>query len=235
MLCAGSTRPFALRGSPAGGVFSGPGVSGSAATGFFFTPPTAFAGPVSLAYTVSVGGCTGTASRRVSVAPVPALLAFWEPVACPETRLAPLTLRFGLTGATGSGTSLVWEFGDGSQSTEISPQHTYATPGTYQPRVRLRYNEGRCETQALPPPVEVQERKVPNIITPNGDRRNEYFRLGADCPPRLQVFSRWGQPVFESAAYRDDWNAPGQPDGVYYYLLTYPDGHRVKGWVEVVR
>ena len=101
--------------------------------------------------------------------------------------------------------------------------------------MRLRYNTDHCETQALLPPIEVRERKVPNIITPNGDPRNEYFRLGPDCPPRLQVFSRWGQAVFEAAAYRDDWNAPGQPDGVYYYLLTYPDGHRVKGWVEVVR
>jgi len=49
------------------------------------------------------------------------------------------------------------------------------------------------------------------------------------------VFSRWGQQVFESAAYHDEWNAAGLPDGVYYYLLTYADGHRVKGWVEVVR
>ena len=236
VLCAGSTRPFALRGSPAGGIFSGPGVSGSAATGFLFTPPTAFAGPVSLNYTVSVAGCTGTANRRISVAPVPALLAVWESVACPETRLAPLTLRFRLTSSiTFSSPTLVWEFGDGSQSTEISPTHTYAMPGTYQPLVRLRYNTDHCETQALLPPVEVRERKVPNIITPNGDPRNEYFRLGPDCPPRLQVFSRWGQAVFEAAAYRDDWNAPGQPDGVYYYLLTYPDGYRVKGWVEVVR
>ena len=235
VLCPGSSQPFALRGSPAGGVFSGPGVSGNAATGFVFTPtPTAML-PVSLTYTVSVAGCTGTASRRISVAPVPALLPSWVPVACAETRLAPLTLRFGLAGSGIPGTTIIWEFGDGIKSTELSPTHTYATPGTYQPLARLRYNADRCETQALLPPVEVQERKVPNIITPNGDHRNEYFRLGPDCPPRFQVFSRWGQQVFDSPTYRDDWNATGQPDGVYYYLITYPDGHRLKGWVEVVR
>ena len=121
------------------------------------------------------------------------------------------------------------------QSTALNPTHTYAEPGRYQPRVRVRYNADRCETQLSAPPVEVVEHKVPNIITPNGDKQNETFRLGPDCVARLQVFSRWGQQVFESAAYHDEWDANGQPDGVYYYLLTYADGHRVKGWVEVVR
>ncbi|WP_046245940.1 DUF7948 domain-containing protein [Hymenobacter terrenus] len=236
VLCPGSTQPFALRGSPAGGVFSGPGVSGSVATGFFFTPPATFTAPISLTYAVTNGACSGTATRRISVAAVPALSAQWEPVACAETRLAPLTLRFRLTNpSSASFTTVVWDFGDGTQSGEASPTHTYATPGTYQPRVRVRYNSNSCETQAPAPVVEVKERKVPNIITPNGDEQNEYFKLGPDCPPRLQVFSRWGQQVFESATYHDDWNAPGLPDGVYYYLLSYPDGRRVKGWVEVVR
>ena len=101
--------------------------------------------------------------------------------------------------------------------------------------MRVRYNLNRCETALTLPPVEVQTRQVPNIITPNGDGLNETFRLGPDCPPRFQVFSRWGQRVFESAAYHDEWNAAGQANGIYYYLLTYPDGHRIKGWVEVLR
>jgi hypothetical protein len=44
VLCPGSQQPFALRGSPAGGIFSGTGVSGSMATGFVFTPPVGFSG-----------------------------------------------------------------------------------------------------------------------------------------------------------------------------------------------
>jgi hypothetical protein len=107
--------------------------------------------------------------------------------------------------------------------------------GRNQPRVRLGYNQNRCDITLAAPLVEVKERKVPNIITPNGDPLNQTFRLGPDCTPRLQVFSRWGQQVFESAAYHDEWAAEGQPNGIYYYLLSYADGHRVKGWVEVVR
>ena len=236
LLCPGSTQPFRLRASLPGGTWTGPGVSGSVAAGFVFTPTAALAGTTSLTYSVANGACTGTTTRRVTVVPVPAVAAVWSPVACAETRLAPLTLRFALTTAGGSvPTSRVWDFGDGTQSTEAAPTHTYAAAGTYQPRLRVRYNLDRCETQVNAPVVEVLARRIPNIITPNGDTQNQYFRLGPDCPPRLEIFSRWGNKVFEAAAYRDDWSAQGQPAGVYYYLITHPDGQHQKGWVEVVR
>ncbi|MGY3088313.1 hypothetical protein ACVWYF_001346 [Hymenobacter sp. UYAg731] len=237
-VCAGSPQAVRLSGIPAGGTFSGPGVTGSVAAGFVFTLPANFMGTATLTYTVTNVTCSGasTATRRISVAPVPLVQASWQPVACPESRQVPLTLRFTLVSpANSSAPAVVWEFGDGTQSAEVSPLHTYATPGSYQPRLRLRYNLDRCETTATTPLVEAKERKVPNIITPNGDGQNQTFRLGPDCPPRLQVFSRWGQQVFEAAAYHDDWNADGQPDGSYYFLASYPDGHQLKGWVEVRR
>ena len=236
-VCNSGGHALILRGSPAGGTFSGLGVSGSVATGFVFAPPANFSGTITLTYTVPFAGCGGSsATRRISVAPVPVAQPTWVPLACPETRLAPLTVRFGLGGiAATPGLTVVWDFGDGSQSTEPSPTHTYAVPGRYQPRVRVRRDLIPCETQANAPLVEATERKIPNIITPNGDDQNQTFRIGPDCRPRLQVFSRWGQLVFDSPAYHDEWAAAGHPDGVYYYLLSYPDGHRVKGWVEVVR
>ncbi|GAB3859872.1 hypothetical protein GCM10028822_37140 [Hymenobacter terrigena] len=235
VLCPGSTTPFRLRGTPAGGIWTGPGVTGSAAAGYQFAP-AGLSGFASLTYSVANVGCTGTATRRISIAPVPDMVPSWVPEICAETRLAPLTVRFRLASTPSVAyTGLIWEFGDGTQSADITPLHTYTTPGSYQPRLRTRYNQGRCETQTTLPTVEVKERKIPNIITPNGDGQNQTFQLGPDCPPHLQVFSRWGQRVFEAATYRDDWNAEGQPDGVYYYLASYPDGHQLKGWVEVRR
>ncbi|WP_216679131.1 DUF7948 domain-containing protein [Hymenobacter siberiensis] len=239
VLCAGSTLAVRLSGTPGGGTFTGPGVTGSVASGFVFTLPAGFTGVATLTYTVANATCSGasTASRRISVAPVPLVQASWQPVACPENRQVPLTLRFLLVSSTNSATpAVVWEFGDGTQSTEANPVHTYTTPGNYQPRVRLRYNQNLCETTATTPPVEVKERKpVPNIITPNGDGQNQTFQFSTGCAPHLQVFSRWGQKVFEAAAYHDEWNADGQPNGVYYYLATYPDGQQLKGWLEVRR
>ncbi|GAB3586748.1 DUF7948 domain-containing protein [Hymenobacter daeguensis] len=237
VLCPGSTQAFRLRGTPAGGTFTGPGVTGSVATGFFFTPPAGFSGSTTLSYTItSATLCSGTAQRQISVAPAPGVSAFRDPIACPESRMAPLSFQFRIaTTLNTSALNLVWDFGDGSQSTEVSPVHTYTKAGTYQPNVRLRFSANRCEVLATVPAVEVVERRIPNIITPNGDDQNQTFRLGPDCYPRLQIFSRWGRQVFESVAYHDDWAADGLPNGVYYYLAVYPDGHRLKGTVEVVR
>ena len=237
LICPGSTQAFRLRGTPAGGTFSGPGVTGSAATGFFFTPPAGFTGPAVVTYSfVNSAGCGGIASQRISSAVPPQLAPTWAPAACPETRLAPLSIRFTLAGSgIPTPADVVWEFGDGTRSTEANPTHTYAAAGAYRPLLRVRYNGSSCETQAALPVVEALEQRIPNIITPNGDGQNQFFRLGPDCPPRLQIFSRWGRQVFDAPAYRNDWKAEGQPDGVYYYLLTYPDGRKLKGWVEVVR
>lgn len=44
---------------------------------------------------------------------------------------------------TGRGTSYLWDFGDGTTSTEENPTHNYATPGTYTVRL-IAYQEGGC-------------------------------------------------------------------------------------------
>ncbi|WP_375378229.1 T9SS type B sorting domain-containing protein [Hymenobacter cellulosilyticus] len=55
------------------------------------------------------------------------------------------------------------------------------------------------------------------------------------CPARLQVFSRWGNKVFEAAEYHNDWNGGQLPDGTYYYHLQQADGITIKGWLEISR
>ncbi len=234
LLCVGTTRAFRLSGaSPAGGTWTGTGVSGSTATGFFFTPPAGFTGSTVLTYEVASGGCSGTATRRVGIAPEPAMQVAWAPVDCPEARQVPLVVRF--TNA-GGGAATRWDFGDGTppvMGAEVL--HTYQQAGRFQPRVSLRYLNAQCETTAPLQVIETQNQIIPNIISPNGNPANRYFRLPPGCAPRLELFSRWGQLVHAAAEYRNDWNATGHPAGIYYYLLTYPSGQRVKGWLEVIK
>jgi gliding motility-associated-like protein len=234
LLCPGSQRPLPLRaGLPAGGTWTGTGVSGSAATGYYFTPPVGFTGSVSLVYTVINGGCTGTATRRVGVSAVPDFRPAWVPVACVEDRQAPLTVRFS---DAGGNAATRWDFGDGSPAVNgPSVQHTYRDAGHYQPQVSLRYLNSQCETTVTLAAIDIQNQVIPNVITPNGDGSNETFRLPPNCAPHIELYSRWGQRVFEAAAYQNNWDAHDQGAGLYYYLLTYPDGHRVKGWLEVIK
>ncbi|MET4074811.1 gliding motility-associated C-terminal domain-containing protein [Hymenobacter sp. UYCo722] len=79
-----------------------------------------------------------------------------------------------------------------------------------------------------------------NVITPNGDNYNDYLYM-PDLPldfcdrkfASIAIFSRWGQPVFKSAERGFRWGGQGS-GGLYYYLVTYTDGRRFKGWVEVI-
>ncbi|OGX87610.1 hypothetical protein BEN47_00065 [Hymenobacter lapidarius] len=82
--------------------------------------------------------------------------------------------------------------------------------------------------------------KLYNVITPNRDGQNDYFRL-PDLPPNfcdarfgsLKIYTRWGQQVYESTDREFRW--PGQgTGGVYYYYVTYTDGRKYRGWLEVI-
>jgi len=84
------------------------------------------------------------------------------------------------------------------------------------------------------------EVKIPNVFTPNGSQGNDSFEIeglekysGAD----LQIFNRWGQLVYESTNYRNDWRAVDQSEGTYWYILKLPYGRKTeyKGNVQILR
>jgi len=84
--------------------------------------------------------------------------------------------------------------------------------------------------------VIVPDLQVPNIITPNGDGKNDVFAVStAGTTSKMEIFNRWGRKVYEQASYQNNWGGDSQPAGVYYYLLTARNGAQTKGWLEVVR
>ncbi|MEZ4948970.1 MAG: gliding motility-associated C-terminal domain-containing protein [Saprospiraceae bacterium] len=76
---------------------------------------------------------------------------------------------------------------------------------------------------------EIQCLTARTVITPDGDGLNEelIFWCLEDYPiRRLQIFNRWGQQVFETEEYNNDWagnNRRGEPvpEGAYFYVLEY--------------
>jgi hypothetical protein len=238
VLCGGGAISLALRALPAGGSWAGPGVSGSPAAGFRLMLPASAAGSYALTYTVGTGACAGLATRRIDVVPVPQFTASWEAAsACPDNHTAPLSLRFTATSSLDNTApvTVAWVFGDGSQGSGRTTEHTYAQGGTYQPRATLTYSGAGCQVSYVLAPITVQEQRVPNIITPNGDGDNDTFKPVFACAPHLRIYSRWGRLVYESAAYRNDWGAEAQPGGLYYYRLEAGSSPPVQGWLEVIK
>lgn len=83
-------------------------------------------------------------------------------------------------------------------------------------------------------PCNTSEILASNTVTANSDGINDFFEIqgGEYCDYvfGLQIFNRWGQIIYESDNYRNDWsgfspnNAFGSsrtlPSGTYYYIIS---------------
>ena len=88
---------------------------------------------------------------------------------------------------------------------------------------------------------------APNVITPNGDGANDFFRIpcldDVDEYPRasVRIFNRRGDVVHEAEPYRNDWDARYNgrelPAGTYFYLLRLrpTDAECASGYITVTR
>ncbi|GAB3338315.1 hypothetical protein GCM10027299_50330 [Larkinella ripae] len=82
---------------------------------------------------------------------------------------------------------------------------------------------------------------ITNVITPNGDGKNEVFSVPnlpqdncADQFRKVEIVNRWGKAVFSSTDRNFQWTGDEYPPGLYYYLIQYT--HRsYKGNVTLLR
>jgi gliding motility-associated-like protein len=70
--------------------------------------------------------------------------------------------------------------------------------------------------------------KPTDAFTPNGDGINDTWKIfDGTCTAisQVAVFNRYGNEVYKSANYKNDWNGEYKgkplPDGTYYYVITY--------------
>lgn len=93
---------------------------------------------------------------------------------------------------------------------------------------------------------------VNNFFSPNGDSINETFNIeGVNNPTlrdhKLLVFNRWGNAVFETRNYQNDWNGISNtsfsfrgtkvvPTGTYFYTMVFKYRDlKISGWVQIAR
>ncbi len=75
----------------------------------------------------------------------------------------------------------------------------------------------------------------PTVITPNGDNYNDalsIYCIESFEGSSIQIFNRWGETVYESMDYKNDWegtyNSEPLPVGTYFYILTMNDEGKTK-------
>ncbi|MEM8893039.1 MAG: PKD domain-containing protein [Bacteroidota bacterium] len=138
--------------------------------------------------------------------------------------------RYQFTNNTQSELPFIWDFGDGTQSSEPNPIHTYAENGNYTVEI---LTEEQCITEAT---IEIEHISffIPNAFSPNGDGKNDFFEILSEQSYPLEVVDRTGKIVFESSSYDNTWNGDDLAAGTYFYRLVLPGGP-CNGWVQLLR
>ncbi len=79
---------------------------------------------------------------------------------------------------------------------------------------------------------------IPNVITPNNDNINDYFTIKGieEEVWDLIIFNRWGNKVYQSNDYINNWNADGLDANTYFYILSSPEAElKYTGFVVVFK
>ena len=133
-------------------------------------------------------------------------------------------------------TEYLWDFGDGTTSTEAEPQHEYTREGVFTISLIARNGNGCADTTVFAAGVKTVnygQLLIPNAFIPNTSgpgsanvMNNEVFLPIVEKAAKFQmlVFNRWGQLMFESVNPDVGWDGYFQgrlcAQDVYIYRVT---------------
>lgn len=104
-------------------------------------------------------------------------------------------------------------------------RYVFSEPGAY--RVVCAVNNQYCTSDSMEVSVQISESylAVPNVFTPNGDGKNDEFRVAYRSLKEFHcwVYNRWGKLVYEWTDPAKGWDGTinGRPaaEGAYYYVI----------------
>lgn len=142
----------------------------------------------------------------------------------PAQGSVPLEVNF-VNKSTGA-KAYEWQFGDGAKASSSDPSHIYQEEGSYEAKLIAR-GKGSCADTAYYSSIVVDmniELEVPNVFSPNGDGRNESFRVKGKGIERLKgrVYNRWGQKIYAWQGVSEGWDGRTSagnkvPEGTYFF------------------
>ena len=142
--------------------------------------------------------------------------------------------------------SFLWDFGDGTTSTEYSPQHDYPFNGEFVVSLDITSDED-CTARSVQAITSEDFEDyfqifVPNVITPNKDGENDVMDINIygniqECL-NFMIFNRWGEVMFNSFGNNTRWDGYTNggrlvSPGVYFYVIEL-NGQVYKGDIQVL-
>jgi gliding motility-associated-like protein len=181
----------------------------------------------SVLYTVVVSNDPSCPSDTVSVI----VYTTDHSIASFTTSIEPCTdyVRF-INQSTGS-SAFLWDFGNGSFSTDSMPLHSFLDNGSYSVTLISGYNTNCADSISqtiILDGASASDVYIPNSFTPNNDGKNDYFEIysATECVYNgLMIFNRWGELIYETnQPFTQFWdgtylNAIAQED-IYVYRLV---------------
>ncbi len=160
-----------------------------------------------------------------------------------ETQASGLGVGFDqTTGKANISSKFIWQTDCGLLADDYKP-------GIYTFNILL--NDYKClvpKSDSLKLVVMVRDEEInyemlpPNVFTPNNnDEINQSYYI-PDLPrdncaqqfEQIVIFNRWGKEVFGSKDRDFHWSGTDEPNGVYYYMISYT-GFFIKGTVSILR
>lgn len=174
----------------------------------------------------TANGCTATATQGITYDNITASFN-----ASVYQGLLPLSVTFTNTslGVNPAGTNYSWDFGNGTvlASNAATVSTIYNQQGYFP--VVLTATSGFCQDTAVRYiRVDViSSFAVPNVFTPNGDGKNDFFTFDAVNMGEVNVtiYDRWGLKMFETTGTGNvSWDGKNKggsivSDGTYFYII----------------
>jgi len=191
-------------------------------------------------------GCSDTLIKEDFVEVYPKPLAEFD-VDYPVAIIENANLQF--TNRTIDAEIFSWNFGDGSNSIEENPQHTYSVIGTFPVELIVESGFGCADTGFMDIEILPFSVYTPNAFRPDSDipENREFMPVGVGVNPAgfiFKIYNRWGEMIFESNSPEVKWdgtltnNSQAQM-GNYIWKADFDDmqgfKHSMKGQVLLIR
>lgn len=142
-----------------------------------------------------------------------------------------------------------WEPVNGAEGYEVSENNgqtwqppssgtgslVHVTPVSLQNILIRSTSQGNCKA-GEPVSTPFCNYEVPSGISPNNDGLNDFFEIkNLESYPgtTVRIFNRFGQQIYFSDHYANEWNAREQPEGTYFYSIHFTDGNLSRGFISV--